>query len=110
MSRPLKNNKKLANALTPLDPGKMIESVAYLPCELVPDNPVKKFSIVDVRCKDNYGRQFIVEMQMAWSSFFSKGNSVRATARMLGLSKDSAIALTPSPVQKSRQGAAFSSS
>jgi hypothetical protein len=28
------------------------------------DNPAKKNSIIDVRCKDNYGRQFIVEMQM----------------------------------------------
>ncbi|MDR2384274.1 MAG: Rpn family recombination-promoting nuclease/putative transposase, partial [Tannerella sp.] len=74
------------NALMPLDPGKVIESVEYLSSELVPDNPVKKFSIVDVRCKDNYGRQFIVEMQMEWSSFFSSRllfNTSKAFVRQL---------------------------
>ncbi|MDR0414259.1 MAG: Rpn family recombination-promoting nuclease/putative transposase, partial [Prevotellaceae bacterium] len=30
----------------------------------------KKFSIVDVRCRDSFGRQFIVEMQMEWSNAF----------------------------------------
>ncbi len=59
------------NALMPLDPGQLIESVEYLPSELVPNNPAKKNSIVDVRCKDNYGRQFIVEMQMFWSEMFT---------------------------------------
>lgn len=29
-----------------------------------------KHSIVDVRCTDNYHRQFIVEMQMYWRSSF----------------------------------------
>ncbi|MDR3048170.1 MAG: Rpn family recombination-promoting nuclease/putative transposase, partial [Bacteroidales bacterium] len=45
-------------------------SVTYLSPELVPENPFKKYSIVDVRCKDKQGRFFIVEMQMEWSSFF----------------------------------------
>jgi predicted transposase/invertase (TIGR01784 family) len=75
------------NALMPLEPGKEIESVEYLPGELVPDNPVKKFSIVDVRCKDKLGRQFIVEMQMEWSSFFCSRllfNTSKAFVRQLG--------------------------
>ncbi|MDR1499972.1 MAG: Rpn family recombination-promoting nuclease/putative transposase [Tannerellaceae bacterium] len=58
------------NALMPFEPGRRIESIEYLANEMVPDNPLKKLSIVDVRCRDNYGRQFIVEMQMEWSSFF----------------------------------------
>jgi predicted transposase/invertase (TIGR01784 family) len=60
------------NALMPLEKGNVIESVEYLTPELVPENPGKKHSIVDVRCKDNRGRFFIVEMQMEWSSFFMK--------------------------------------
>jgi predicted transposase/invertase (TIGR01784 family) len=74
------------NALMPLEPGKVIESVEYLSIELVPENPVKKFSIVDVRCRDNYGRQFIVEMQMEWSSFFCSRllfNTSKAFVRQL---------------------------
>ena len=58
------------NALMPLEPGRVIESIEYVSNEMVPDNPAKKYSIVDVRCKDNYKRHFIVEMQMEWSDFF----------------------------------------
>lgn len=58
----------LLNALLPFDSKEEeIESVEYLPTELVPDNPLRKNSIVDVRCRDNQGRQFLVEMQMIWS-------------------------------------------
>jgi predicted transposase/invertase (TIGR01784 family) len=56
------------NALLPLD--NLIESVEYLPHELVPEIPVLKYSIVDVRCTDKTGRQFIVEMQMLWTNSF----------------------------------------
>ena len=54
--------KSLLNALLPLDEGKQIEHVEYLPAELVPENPGKKNSVVDVRCKETSGRHFIVEM------------------------------------------------
>ena len=40
------------NALLPFDDDNRVESVEYIPTELVPDNPLKKNSIVDVRCKD----------------------------------------------------------
>ena len=63
--------KSLLNALLPLEPGHEIDSLEYLPAELIPRTPLTKFSIVDVRCKDNYGRQFIVEMQMEWNSEFT---------------------------------------
>ncbi|GHV54022.1 hypothetical protein FACS1894181_17920 [Bacteroidia bacterium] len=62
--------KSFLNALMPLEEGRYIESLEYLSPENVPENPLKKFSIVDVRCKDNYGRYFIVEMQMQWSKIF----------------------------------------
>jgi hypothetical protein len=52
------------NALLPLPEGSYIESLEYLPSELVPDIPILKQWGVNVRCIDNYGRQFIVEMQM----------------------------------------------
>ncbi|MDR2805754.1 MAG: Rpn family recombination-promoting nuclease/putative transposase, partial [Dysgonamonadaceae bacterium] len=58
------------NALLPLDPNRLIESVEYLSPEQVPENPLGKNSIVDVKCVDNYGRRFIVEMQMYWSDIF----------------------------------------
>ena len=60
----------LLNALLPLNKGEEIETIEYLSPELVPENPLRKFSIVDVRCRDNRGRQFLVEMQMVWSREF----------------------------------------
>ena len=65
--------KSLLNALLPLPEGMEIVEVEYLTSENVPDNPAKKYSIVDVRCTDNKGRGFIVEMQSYWSrDFFSR--------------------------------------
>ena len=62
--------KSFLNALLPLPEGSVIEQLEYLPAELVPEIPVLKHSIVDVRCIDNMGRQFIVEMQMQWTTGF----------------------------------------
>ncbi len=77
----------LLNALLPLVPGQEITSIEYLPTEMVPDNPLKKNSIVDVRCKDRLGRQFIVEMQMIWSPEFKYRvlfNASKAYVRQIG--------------------------
>lgn len=60
------------NALLPLPQDKEIVSLEYLPAELVPVNPDKKDTVVDVRCEDNTGRQFLVEMQMYWTDTFMK--------------------------------------
>ena len=76
----------LLNALLPFKKGEEIESVEYLSPELVPENPLRKFSIVDVRCRDNRGRQFLVEMQMVWSREFEQRvmfNSAKAYVRQL---------------------------
>lgn len=58
------------NALLPLQAEERITEIEYLPSEMVPENPLRKNSIVDVRCKDKQGRHFIVEMQMIWSPEF----------------------------------------
>lgn len=60
----------LLNALLPLTSEQEITDIEYLPAEMVPDNPLRKNSIVDVRCRDKSGRQFLVEMQMIWSPEF----------------------------------------
>lgn len=59
------------NAVLPLEENQLITEIEYLPVELVPEIPlIVKNSLVDVRCKDNLGRQFIVEMQMLWTESF----------------------------------------
>lgn len=79
------------NALLPLQPGKEIVSIEYLPPEMVPLNPDKKDTIVDVRCQDKDGRQFLVEMQMYWTDMFKRRalyNTCKAYARPLQKGED----------------------
>lgn len=80
------------NALLPFDsPEERIEHVEYLPSELVPQTPLRKNSIVDVRCQDERGRQFIVEMQMVWSSEFKQRvlfNASKAYVRQIAGGED----------------------
>ncbi|MDP3372590.1 MAG: Rpn family recombination-promoting nuclease/putative transposase [Candidatus Paracaedibacteraceae bacterium] len=68
------NNKDLVksflNSILPLADDALIDTLEYLPSEQVPRTPFKKYSIVDVRCCDQKGRIFIVEMQMGWSDSF----------------------------------------
>ena len=61
------------NALLPFkDASEEITWVEYLNPELVPQNPLRKDTIVDVRCRDRQGRQFLVEMQMMWTSAYKQ--------------------------------------
>ncbi|MDR1274763.1 MAG: Rpn family recombination-promoting nuclease/putative transposase [Odoribacteraceae bacterium] len=60
----------LLNNMLPLDPGQQIVELEYRSPDLLPQLPVLKDSIVDVRCTDNRGRQFLVEMQMYWTDSF----------------------------------------
>ncbi len=79
--------RSFLNALLPFKDGEFIETVEYLPPELVPDNPLRKNSIVDVHCTDNYKRQFIVEMQTVWSNEFLQRvlfNASKAYVKQLG--------------------------
>lgn len=82
----------LLNALLPFDkPEEEITWIEHLPPELVPKNPLRKNSIVDVRCRDKRGRQFIVEMQMVWSAEFRQRvmfNASKAYVSQLGNGED----------------------
>ena len=63
----------LLNSLLPLPEGMTIETVEYLSGENHHGTSDKKYSIVDVKCVDNYGRTFVVEMQNYWTTaFFSR--------------------------------------
>ena len=80
----------LLNALLPLDEGKQVESIEYLPSELVPRTPTSKNTIVDVRCEETGGRKFIVEMQMNWTADFRERvlfNASKAYVRQLDKSE-----------------------
>ena len=81
----------LLNALLPLPENGLITSVEYATPEMVPENPAKKNSVVDVRCKDQQGRQFIVEMQLYWSDEFRQRvilNASKAVVEQLKKGED----------------------
>ena len=63
----------LLNAMLPLSDDEQVVSIEYWPAEKIPDRTeAEKYSIVDVCCKDNKDREFIVEMQMSWTDSFKK--------------------------------------
>lgn len=84
--------KSLLNALLPFkSKEEEITSVTYLTPEMVPQTPTRKFSIVDVRCEDAQGRQFIVETQMVWSVEFEQQvlfNDSKAYVKQLDRGED----------------------
>ena len=84
--------KSLLNALLPFkSEEEEIISVTYLTPEMVPQTPTRKYSIVDVRCEDAQGRQFIVEMQMVWSVEFKQRvlfNASKAYVKQLNRGED----------------------
>jgi len=60
------------NSMLPLLPGQEIVELEYLSPEMIPETFLEKFTSVDVRCKDSKGRQFLVEMQMNWTTAFKQ--------------------------------------
>lgn len=64
--------KSFLNSILPFPQGRFIESLEYLTPEQSPRIPSMKNTIVDVKCTDQNGRIFIVEMQMTWSKSFLK--------------------------------------
>ena len=62
--------KSFLNSILPLS--EPIDSLEYLTPEQSPRIPTMKNTIVDVKCRDKFGRIFIVEMQMQWSDSFTK--------------------------------------
>ena len=77
----------LLNALLPLAENAPITSIEYETPELVSEMNGGKNSVVDVRCKDALGRQFLVEMQMNWDDEFKKRiimNASKAVMKQVG--------------------------
>ena len=60
----------LLNAFLPLEDGRVITNIQYVPPEMMPETPTRKNSIVDVRCEDSAGTIFLVEMQLNWDTDF----------------------------------------
>ena len=78
----------LLNALLPLKNDERVESIEYWPAEKVPDRmEAEKNSIVDVCCKDNKKREFIVEMQMTWTESFKQRVLFNASKAYVAQSK-----------------------
>ncbi|MFM1962254.1 MAG: hypothetical protein RLZZ172_1099 [Bacteroidota bacterium] len=74
----------LLNNLLPLP--YPIVTLQYLSPEIIPDLHEGKNSIVDVRCTDNHGRHFIVEMQVGRQSGYLKRalmNTTKVYSRQL---------------------------
>jgi predicted transposase/invertase (TIGR01784 family) len=80
----------LINSMLPLE--SPVVSLEYQTHELIPElTDVLRYSIVDVRCTDADGRQFIVEMQMFWSESFKSRvllNASKAYVMQLDKAKD----------------------
>lgn len=81
----------LLNNMLPFDDEHKIISVEYLSAELTPEIPENRNSIVDVRCIDQTGRQFLVEMQMFWTDSFTSRvlfNASKAYVKQLKKGRD----------------------
>ena len=78
----------LLNSMLPLE--HPIVSIEYQTAELLPEIEILRNSIVDVRCTDEEGRQFIVEMQMHWTESFKSRvlfNAAKAYVKQLNRNK-----------------------
>ena len=60
----------LISSMLPLE--KPIVNIEYQSGELIPELDMLRNTIVDVRCTDSDGRQFLVEMQLFWYEIFKK--------------------------------------
>jgi predicted transposase/invertase (TIGR01784 family) len=64
--------RSFLNSMLPLPERQEIVELEYLSSEMIPETYLEKFTSVDVRCKDKTGRQFLVEMQMNWTTAFKQ--------------------------------------
>ncbi len=64
--------KSFLNAVLPLPEDGLIDSLEYLSSDQIPLIPSFKYTVVDVRCTDQRGRVFIVEMQIQWTTSFKQ--------------------------------------
>ena len=75
---------ELINAVMQLE--HLVVNIEYLPPELLPERIDKKTTVVDVRCTDDAGRHFIVEMQVARQKSLKKRvlfNAARVYGRQM---------------------------
>jgi predicted transposase/invertase (TIGR01784 family) len=75
---------ELINAVMQLE--HPVVNIEYLPPELLPERIDKKTTVVDVRCTDDAGRHFIVEMQVARQKSLKKRvlfNAARVYGRQM---------------------------
>ena len=64
--------KDFLNSMLRLPEGKKIETLDFVPTEQVPDLGQGKRSLFDLKCKDQSGTQFLVEMQCRRTPFLMK--------------------------------------
>ena len=64
--------RSFLNAVLPLASDGQIVSLTYLPTEQIPSIPAFKRTIADVKCTDEKGRVFLVEMQINWTDSFKQ--------------------------------------
>ena len=79
----------LINSMLPLE--KPIVDIEYETGELIPELKDLRNTVVDVRCIDTDGRQFLVEMQMYWSNSFQRRvllNASKAYLKQLDKNKE----------------------
>lgn len=79
--------KSFLNSMLPLADGQEIVSLEYISSELIPETFLEKFTVVDVRCRDNFDRQFLVEMQMNWTTAFKQRVLFNASSAYVSQSK-----------------------
>jgi len=89
----------LLNAFLPLEDNERVESIEYWPADKIPDRTeAEKYSIVDVCCKDNKQREFIVEMQMTWTDSFKKRVLLNASKAYVAQTKKGMVYESLQPV------------
>ena len=89
----------LLNALLPLKGDERVESIEYWPAEKIPRRTeAEKDSIVDVCCRDNKKREFIVEMQMTWTASFKKRVLLNASKAYVAQSEQGQVYQLLQPV------------
>jgi len=79
------------NSILPFPEGHLIEAIEYLPSEQTPRIPTMKNTIVDVKCTDQQGNFFIIEMQFNWFTSFMKRmlfGASKAFVQQLGKGED----------------------
>ena len=78
----------LLNSMLPFEKGQEIVDLEYQTGELFPELIGYRHSIVDVRCTDSFGRQFLVEMQIRYTKSFQDRvlyNVCKAYSQQLGV-------------------------